>query len=400
MLVLLTTTAAGPSSRRFLRKIQPREVIWLENNISDTSWNVLKSEKRDHALFKKYTPGDWWDLPTIKPKVLEQGYFPECPTPKVLNDLLNNISNEQLVGLALGNLVNHLQRSLLDKELVSQGRFNVYDPRAAGQDYMVLDGPTLANLEIFQSEAGEEKGSLFNYMDKTSTSFGKRKLRQWISRPLCKLDAINVRLDAVQNLIELSELVQNTREKLKKLPDVPRLLSKVCINGTTTQLDKAVMFTNDLSVRKVTEYCQTLEALYKIQEIHQLWEASADDVNAKLLRDITLPGGRYPDFRETLSGFGDQVDWMKAIAEKACTLMPRPGVNMEFENLKRKKEAIEQEETQYLTQIKRFLATTPSNSRTKSKEGATLRSKSKHQAKKKKYRLRGRSSETAKAHRG
>eukprot|EP00497_Spongosphaera_streptacantha_P000468 TRINITY_DN129_c0_g2_i5.p1 TRINITY_DN129_c0_g2~~TRINITY_DN129_c0_g2_i5.p1 ORF type:complete len:153 (-),score=45.44 TRINITY_DN129_c0_g2_i5:27-485(-) len=114
------------------------------------------------------------------------------------------------------------------------------------------------------------------------------------------------------------------------------------------------MFTNDLSVRKVTEYCQTLEALYKIQEIHQLWEASADDVNAKLLRDITLPGGRYPDFRETLSGFGDQVDWMKAIAEKACTLMPRPGVNMEFENLKRKKEAIEQEETQYLTQIKRF----------------------------------------------
>jgi len=55
---------------------------------------------------------------------------------------------------------------------------------------------------------------------------GKRLLRQWLCAPLCNPDAINNRLDAVEDLMKISNVIADVSELLRKLPDLERLLSK------------------------------------------------------------------------------------------------------------------------------------------------------------------------------
>jgi len=55
---------------------------------------------------------------------------------------------------------------------------------------------------------------------------GKRLLKQWLCSPLCNPDAINDRLDAVEDLMKISDVVAGISELLCKLPDLERLLSK------------------------------------------------------------------------------------------------------------------------------------------------------------------------------
>ena len=53
---------------------------------------------------------------------------------------------------------------------------------------MVLSATTLHNLEIVaNSTDGQLHGTLLWVMDHTSTPFGRRCLRQWITRPLINL---------------------------------------------------------------------------------------------------------------------------------------------------------------------------------------------------------------------
>lgn len=54
---------------------------------------------------------------------------------------------------------------------------------------MNLNGNTLTNLEILvNSDDGKSQGSLLSILDHTKTAFGRRKLRQWISRPLVSIE--------------------------------------------------------------------------------------------------------------------------------------------------------------------------------------------------------------------
>lgn len=50
-------------------------------------------------------------------------------------------------------------------------------------------------------EATSVRGSLLHLMDRTSTPFGARLLRGWLAEPLADADAINGRLDAVEELV-------------------------------------------------------------------------------------------------------------------------------------------------------------------------------------------------------
>ena len=58
--------------------------------------------------------------------------------------------------------------------------------------FMVLDGLTLNNLDILSVD-GQLEGSLLAKIDRASTAFGKRLLREWLAAPLCDLKAIRKR---------------------------------------------------------------------------------------------------------------------------------------------------------------------------------------------------------------
>jgi DNA mismatch repair protein MSH6 len=56
-------------------------------------------------------------------------------------------------------------------------------------------------LEVESFQKNKTKGSLFDYLDRCKTHFGRRLLKKWICSPMASIVQINDRLDAIEDLI-------------------------------------------------------------------------------------------------------------------------------------------------------------------------------------------------------
>ena len=136
------------------------------------------------------------------------------------------------------------------------------------QEHMVLDGVTLANLDLlFNATTNSVEGTLLNRLDCTRTQFGKRLLRQWLCAPLCHPGAIRIRQNAISSLLrpEYLEIVSTARARLSKLPDLQRLLAKIHgVGANRPQLNhpdsRAVLFEEKIySKRKCADFLATIQ---------------------------------------------------------------------------------------------------------------------------------------------
>ena len=97
-------------------------------------------------------------------------------------------------------------------------------------DYMSLDSSTKRNLELSSSmHEGKLEGSLISVLDQTITPMGGRLLRRWLTHPLKQLDSIQQRLKSVEILFEQRTVRTDIRESLKKIGDLERLVSRICV---------------------------------------------------------------------------------------------------------------------------------------------------------------------------
>ncbi len=100
-----------------------------------------------------------------------------------------------------------------------------YDPR----EYMLLDAVAVESLELFErrSVRGHENRTLVDTVDETACALGRRKLTDWLRRPLLDTDRIEARHGAVAEL----QRDPATREALSGLLadvyDLERLISRV-----------------------------------------------------------------------------------------------------------------------------------------------------------------------------
>ena len=95
-------------------------------------------------------------------------------------------------------------------------------------DFMELNLTTRRNLELTETMRNKErKGSLVWVLDRTKTSMGKRKLKQFISQPLLDQMKILERLDAVQRLSFDVASLDGLGENLSGIYDLERLISRI-----------------------------------------------------------------------------------------------------------------------------------------------------------------------------
>lgn len=94
-------------------------------------------------------------------------------------------------------------------------------------EYMVLDASTKRNLEITTTISGQPDGTLYSIVDRTQTPMGGRMLKQWINRPLKRLDAIRERLSSVKELVENEQARRKIQERLSAIGDLERLIAKI-----------------------------------------------------------------------------------------------------------------------------------------------------------------------------
>ncbi len=96
--------------------------------------------------------------------------------------------------------------------------------------HLVLDQTTLKNLELTSTLAGEFEGSLLSTMNACRSSMGRRLLKTWILRPLCNLEAISARHEAVGSLSRSARRLEGLREALRGLRDMERLATQLAYN--------------------------------------------------------------------------------------------------------------------------------------------------------------------------
>lgn len=98
--------------------------------------------------------------------------------------------------------------------------------RLASDQYMWMDRFTIRNLELVDV-IHPEGTALIHVLDQTKTPMGSRMLRKWILMPLIHPDQICQRLDAVDFIINHSELVEDVNQHLQSFGDLERLVSKI-----------------------------------------------------------------------------------------------------------------------------------------------------------------------------
>ena len=127
---------------------------------------------------------------------------------------------------ALGGMLYYLKSLNLDRDLLTQKNFNVYDPIKEGKS-LVLDGVTLSHMEVLINNEGGTEGTLLELLQRCQTSSGKRLFRIWLSSPLLDVKSINDRLDAVEDLMGAPAFTSVFRKAARGLPDLERLLSRL-----------------------------------------------------------------------------------------------------------------------------------------------------------------------------
>ena len=134
------------------------------------------------------------------------------------------------LGPALGALsaaLDYLQRNHLELPATVM-RLRRARPGAT----MHLDGPTIANLELVERLGGGGPGVL-GLLDRTRTPVGARTMRGWLLSPLLDPEALEERLEAVDELVSRTDLREHLMAALAKVRDLERLTARTAQSRAT-----------------------------------------------------------------------------------------------------------------------------------------------------------------------
>ena len=134
------------------------------------------------------------------------------------------LEGRQIAIQAAGALVGYLR----DTQKADLAHVRAISYRASS-DSLTIDPITLKHLEVVVGSEGGAQGSLLHEIDRTITSMGGRLLRAWLLRPLCALERIRDRLDAVEELAFRSTERGKFRETLKSVHDLERLIGRIAL---------------------------------------------------------------------------------------------------------------------------------------------------------------------------
>jgi len=109
---------------------------------------------------------------------------------------------------------------------------NVYSTR----EFMVLDAVTQTNLELVEPLRGDDPaGTLLHVLRRTRTPMGNRMLRQWLLQPLRKIEAVNERLDGVEELYRQRSVLTELTNRLKEIRDMERIIGRISCGSTNAR---------------------------------------------------------------------------------------------------------------------------------------------------------------------
>jgi len=201
------------------------------------------------------------------------------------------------------------------------------------EEYMDIDVSTRRNLEITETmREKNKKGSLLWVMDKTRTSMGARKLKQWLEKPLVNPVEINKRLLSVEELYNNRMLRDDLAEILNGIYDISRIAGRISLFSVNPRdlvsLRASLMMLPGLYEKLGTTKSPILSGIYKnrdlMEDIYDLLAKSITDEPPISVKDGgVIRDGYNAEIDELRFAMKNGKQW---IAEEEAAEKERTGI--------------------------------------------------------------------------
>jgi DNA mismatch repair protein MutS len=226
------------------------------------------------------------------------------------------LTGRELAIVAAGAVLHYIRETQKD-EATHITSVSYFEPN----EYLILDTPTVRNLELVESLDGSRSRTLLGVLDETVTGMGSRLLKQWLLRPSMKIGELNARLDAVEELKAALILRDRLRVEMRQVSDLERLMARISL-GRATPRDLVALKNSIDSIPQVKEMLADAassllevlaESLDELPDVRDLISGSiADDPPA------TLSDGGY--IRE---GYNAELDELRELATSSKSVIAR-----------------------------------------------------------------------------
>ena len=138
--------------------------------------------------------------------------------------------------------------------------------KITNNDSMCIDASTIKNLEIFESLSSKNnKGTLIDVIDSTSTAMGSRLLKQHLAKPLLSKKKIDYRLKLVDEFIKNYINDDSILNELQSMCDIPRVISKISTDKSNPKdlIDLSNALSSILRVKKSISKNRVIHKLFK-----------------------------------------------------------------------------------------------------------------------------------------
>ncbi len=217
---------------------------------------------------------------------------------------------------AIGSLIEYL------KETQKHALANIDSVKyVSPANCMQLDMTAVRNLELVKSiYEGKKYGTLLWVLDKTCTGMGARLMLNLILSPLKSVNAINHRLDGVEELYNATVVRVGIIELLNQVKDVERLTGKIS-NDKLAPIDcralaQSLLVVPNLKFRLTGFSSRVLgdvsKGLYDLSEI-------ANEINAAIIDDRTPPSVKDGGYIK--EGYNAELDELRSIKKSATKVL-------------------------------------------------------------------------------
>ncbi len=179
------------------------------------------------------------------------------------------------------------------------------------EQHMIIDVTTQRNLELTRNARdGSQRGTLLSVLNQTVTSMGKRRLKQWILQPLRDINAIERRLDCVDELARNAILRKEISSRLRDLGDLERVSSRIVFGNSNAR--ELLALRNALKrlpeIKKTLAECKSeilKDAARDIDPLEELYKTLEDAI-------VEDPPVSVKDGGMIKEGFDEQLDSLRA----------------------------------------------------------------------------------------
>ena len=189
-------------------------------------------------------------------------------------------------------------------------------PQNNQQAIMAVDYSSALNLELTESiRHSSKKNTLWGFLDKTCTTMGSRRLREWILKPLYSREKITLRQDKIAYLIDHFLIAHQMSEQLTKIADIYKINTKISYQSASAQelvrLKQSLLAIQDLKELLKESPLDEMSELPDMADIIDLLSKTLQDEVPVYLKDgQTIREGVNQELDELRALLADSNSWL------------------------------------------------------------------------------------------